>query len=185
MIPGMPITPDDKDWTWVLERPCPECGFDASTFPAAEVAAAVRANAAAWRALLAHPAAAQRPSEDRWSALEYGCHVRDVFRRYDQRLALMLTEDDPAFPNWDQDASAVEDRYAEQDPATVADEIEAAGAALADAFDRVEGDQWQRTGTRSDGARFTVDTFARYFVHDPIHHVWDVEQGYAALERSD
>ena len=25
----MSITPDTKDWTWVLERPCPECGFEA------------------------------------------------------------------------------------------------------------------------------------------------------------
>jgi carbon-monoxide dehydrogenase large subunit len=24
----MPIVPDDKDWTCVLERVCPECGFD-------------------------------------------------------------------------------------------------------------------------------------------------------------
>ena len=23
------ITPDDKNWTWVLERSCPECSFDA------------------------------------------------------------------------------------------------------------------------------------------------------------
>ena len=22
------IEPDGKDWTWVLEQPCPECGFD-------------------------------------------------------------------------------------------------------------------------------------------------------------
>jgi hypothetical protein len=25
----MPVVPDDKDWTWVLARRCPECGFDA------------------------------------------------------------------------------------------------------------------------------------------------------------
>jgi uncharacterized protein YfaQ (DUF2300 family) len=25
-----------------------------------------------------------------------------------------------------------------------------------------------------DGANFTVTTFARYFVHDPVHHRWDV-----------
>jgi hypothetical protein len=25
------IDPDDKDWTWVLEGSCPECGFDASS----------------------------------------------------------------------------------------------------------------------------------------------------------
>jgi hypothetical protein len=22
------IIPDTKDWTWVLDRPCPECGLD-------------------------------------------------------------------------------------------------------------------------------------------------------------
>ncbi|HEY5013683.1 MAG TPA: DinB family protein, partial [Acidimicrobiia bacterium] len=31
------ITPDTKDWTWVLERPCPECGFDASAFAREQV----------------------------------------------------------------------------------------------------------------------------------------------------
>ena len=25
--PGTPVPPDTKDWTWVLERPCPDCGF--------------------------------------------------------------------------------------------------------------------------------------------------------------
>ncbi len=38
-------------------------------------------------------------------------------------------------------------------------------------------DQWARTGVRSDGAEFTVDSFARYFIHDPIHHLDDVRRG--------
>jgi len=38
----------------------------------------------------------------------------------------------------------------------------------------VAGDQWARSGRRSDGASFTVETFARYFVHDPVHHLYDV-----------
>ena len=25
------VVPDTKDWTWVLDRPCPECGFDAAS----------------------------------------------------------------------------------------------------------------------------------------------------------
>jgi hypothetical protein len=49
-----------------------------------------------------------------WSTLEYACHVRDVFRLYDRRLALMLDEDDA--------------------------------------------------------------TFARYLVHNSVHHMWDVTQ---------
>lgn len=170
----MAIVPDTKDWTWVVTRPCPECGFDASAVGTDEIGRRLRENAAAWRPLLARPGATERPDDATWSPLEYACHVRDVFRLYDERLALMLREDDPTFANWDQDATAVEDAYGTQDPATVVAELEAAGTALADAFDAVAPDQWSRTGNRSDGARFTVASFARYLLHDPVHHVWDV-----------
>jgi hypothetical protein len=166
--------PDTKDWTWVLQRPCPECGLDTRGVAPEAVAGLLRANAQAWPAVLAGAAARQRPDPAAWSPLEYGCHVRDVFRRFDGRLVLMLTQDDPLFPNWDQDATAIADRYAEQDPAAVAAELTAAAAVLAGRFDGVSGDQWQRTGRRSDGAAFTVETFARYFIHDPVHHLWDV-----------
>jgi adenosylmethionine-8-amino-7-oxononanoate aminotransferase len=46
---------------------------------------------------------------------------------------------------------------------------------LADLFDSVVGEQWQRRGLRSDGSAFTVATLAQYLMHDPVHHVWDVE----------
>lgn len=182
--PRMAIVPDEKDWTWVLERTCPECGFDARSTPATEVGEALRANAHEWRTLLAHPQARVRPDDATWSALEYACHVRDVFRLYQFRLRLMLDQDDPDFPNWDQDASAIDDGYAGQDPSAVTVELEAAGGTLADTFATVTGAQWARTGNRSDGARFTIDTFARYLLHDPVHHVWDVQRGYAALSAS-
>jgi hypothetical protein len=177
----MPIVPETKDWTFVLERTCEECGVDVRTFPREQVGDMVRANATKWRGLLAHPDVRERPSDDRWSGLEYACHVRDVFRLYDYRLGLMLSEDDPDYPNWDQDASAIENGYSEEDPERVAGEIESAAQSLAAHLDAVEGDQWERTGNRSDGARFTVESFVRYFIHDPIHHVYDVEQGYARL----
>lgn len=171
-----PIPPDDKDWTWVLERACPECGFEAGAFPREEVGDMLRANAREWVALLGGEADAlrRRPSPETWSPLEYAAHVRDVFRIYDERLLLMLAEDGPSYPNWDQDVTAVEERYNDSDPAAVADEIEQLAAQLADRFDTISGDQWDRTGFRSDGASFTVESFARYFVHDPIHHIHDI-----------
>jgi hypothetical protein len=165
---------DSKDWTWVLEKACPDCGYDPGAIDVATIPAMVRANAARWAEVLNRPDARQRPRPDVWSPLEYGCHVRDVFRLFDTRLHLMLDEDDPLFANWDQDATAIADRYWEQDPATVAVEVVAAGDAVAASFATVAGDQWQRAGRRSDGARFTVESFGRYFVHDWVHHAWDV-----------
>src|SRR3712207_5497711 len=79
---GMTFTPDTKDWTWVLQRRCPQCGFDASTFPADEVPARVRADLPAWAARLSQPDARTRPDDSTWSPLEYAAHVRDVFRLF-------------------------------------------------------------------------------------------------------
>lgn len=177
MVDAPGIVPDDKDWTWVLERPCPECGFDASTCQATEVAGLIEADAAAWRAL--HEAGRIRPGRPdpgRWSSLEYACHVRDVYVLYDERLRLMLEQDDPLYPNWDQDATAAAERYDEQDPEEVIVALERAASAIAARFATIDGATWQRVGRRSDGASFTIDTFARYLVHDPIHHRGDVER---------
>jgi hypothetical protein len=172
----VPIVPDEKDWTWVLERPCHECGFEAATVPPESVASLLRANAAAWVVVLRGTDEAVRapPVEDRWSALEYACHVRDVCALYHHRLDLMLHEDDPLYPNWDQDATAVAERYGEQDPAIVSVQLLDAATGLADAFDGVQGEQWLRTGRRGDGARFSIAGFSRYLLHDPVHHLYDV-----------
>jgi hypothetical protein len=171
----MTIEPDSKDWTWVLRRPCPECGLDTQSFPRDEIGGMIRANAAAWHRVLTGPSDPRlRPNPGKWSALEYGCHVRDVLRLYEHRLTLMLTHDGPQFPNWDQDATAVEDHYGEQDAVVVAGELATAAEVIAAHFDDIAPDQWQRTGRRSDGADFTVESFGRYFIHDAVHHLYDV-----------
>ena len=170
----VPITPDTKDWTWVLARPCPECGFDAATYPRESYAKNVRENAAAWTVVLAGANLSVRPNDDTWSVLEYGCHVRDVFRVMDGRLRLLLDQDGPVFQNWDQDETALEERYDLQNATIVAGELRDAAADFADRWDSVAPPQWDRAGTRSNGSPFTVATLGVYGLHDVIHHLWDV-----------
>ncbi len=172
----MTIAPETKDWTWTIGERCPDCGYDGPSVDVAHTGEAIRALIDPFCDVLAGPDAATRPDDSTWSPLEYACHVRDVFRLYEYRLGLMLTEDNPKYPNWDQDATAISERYDLQDPANVARELAAAGHSLADAFDAVKGDQWQRTGVRSDDRNFTIATFATYMVHDPFHHLWDVSR---------
>jgi uncharacterized damage-inducible protein DinB len=170
----MTIVPDTKDWTWVLDRTCPECGFQASGVRRQDVPTHLRQAALDLTEALRRPDAAQRPDPSTWSALEYACHVRDVYRLYLQRLELMLAEDDPLFANWDQDATAVAERYGEQDPRTVARELADATDALTARVATLPDDAWSRRGRRSDGAAVTVATIAQYHVHDPVHHARDV-----------
>jgi DinB family protein len=165
-------TPDDKDWTWVLDRPCPECGFDASTVT--DLPARIRTAAGALRAALAGPGARDRPSPEVWSPLEYACHARDVCIVFGARLSSMRGTDDPQFLNWDQDETALAERYWEQDPATVAEELTAESERIAADFAGVRPEEWARPGRRSNGSVFTIDTLSRYFLHDLEHHAHDV-----------
>ncbi|QYF90583.1 DinB family protein [Arthrobacter sp. PAMC25284] len=171
----MPIIPDSKDWTWVLTRPCPECGFDASATTPATVPGVLTSMLPRWRAALRRPDAAERPDESTWSVLEYGCHVRDVFALFDHRLSLMLTEDDARFDDWDQDLAAVEQDYISADPTEVGTALTTEGEQIAASFALVREEEWGRKGTRSNGSIFTVLTFAQYFLHDVVHHLHDVD----------
>ncbi|QZY30417.1 DinB family protein [Nocardioides coralli] len=170
----MTIEPDTKDWTWVLERPCPECGFDAPDLDRARIPQAIRDNATLWEVVLGTDDAAVRPAANVWSPLEYACHVRDVNELFAERVRLMVEQDDPQFPSWDQDVTAEEDDYGSQDPAVVGPQVTEAAEAVAATYERLDPDAWQRPGTRSNGDRFTVDTLARYHLHDLVHHAHDV-----------
>ena len=162
----MPIVADDKDWTWVLRRPCPECRFDAAGVSRERIPTLVRASAETWRDVLRGSAVRERPDDRTWSPLEYACHVRDVCQVFDARLTLMLEQDDPVFANWDQDETARDERYGEQDPDTVAGELVTQAEAISASFESVTGEGWSRPSRRSNGSTFTVESFARYFLHD-------------------
>jgi hypothetical protein len=175
-VTSEPIEPDTKDWTWVLTRPCDQCGFDPAAVHHTQVAERIRADAAGWVARLGELGVEKRRESTVWSTLEYGCHVRDVHRIFDHRVQLMLSEDEPRFPNWDQDETAIADDYASQDPARVATELFDAANAVAETYGNVPSDAWTRRGLRSNGSEFTIATISVYHLHDIVHHSHDVDR---------
>lgn len=171
----MEPTPDTKDWTWTLTRRCDQCGLSAGEIDRSDFAERAFIAAEEWVQILrSSPAVSARPQPDVWSPLEYGAHVRDVYRLFDARLVQMLSEDTPTFASWNQDETAIKERYGEQDPEVVADELEAVAQRFVGRIQSLRPDQDGRRGIRSDGAEFTVVTFLQYFLHDVIHHLWDV-----------
>ena len=170
----MSITPDTKDWTWVLERPCEECGFDPTAQALADLPRLLHDTAMAWSQVLARPDVGERPAPDVWSPLEYGCHVRDVHELFARRVRLMLADDEPTFANWDQDATALASDYGSQDATVVATELIEAAGTVAGVYATVTADTSHRPGLRSNGDRFTVETLGSYHLHDVVHHLHDV-----------
>jgi len=172
----MTITPDDKDWTWVVREQCPDCGFDAGSIPLEGLPAVIEEATSGWTERLARADVHERPAPNTWSPLEYGAHVRDVLTVMRGRLHLMLENDDPGFDDWDQDAAALDGHYDQADPKAVAAQIVENQKLLAEDYAAVPADAANRTGLRSNGSRFTVLTLGQYAAHDLVHHAWDVSK---------
>ena len=169
---------------WDVPRPgwtCAECGFAFDDFDPKSVAESIakvgkRLRAPLTRGLKDEDLLAvvrTRPEPDHWSALEYACHVRDALDVNVERVTATLATDRPEFQPFGRDEAVVERQYNAQDPATVADEIDAAATALSAAFAAVPDDGWDRAWVRDD-LEFSIDWMARNVQHEVDHHLLDI-----------
>ena len=161
-----------------LDDGCQECGFTYS-IGRAEIMPGLRADAHAFVAKLAtfdDAAARTRPEPEVWSPLEYACHVRDMLRVQTERVVLTQHEVDPVFVPMGRDERVVADRYNEQDPTVVTDEVRAAAEAFATLLDGLDETGWQRTGVYNypEPALRTVEWIAIHTTHELLHHRGDL-----------
>lgn len=174
----------ERDWVRVVaEERCHECGLRASTIPRHELGPTLQREVGRWASMLGGVDVSSLQSccqAGRWSALEYGAHVRDVLRQFRQRVAETATGSKPDFGWWDHEAAVVADRYNEQDPGTVAAELAAAALELVEVLDGLDEAAWQHSGTRRGTEVFTVEGFVRFAVHETFHHRVDAV---ASLDR--
>ena len=167
-----------------MER-CAECGYDYDALSrgglapgladvGSRLAACVNRHTPA--ALRAHTRAGV------WSPLEYACHVRDLVRVQTQRIAQARLEEQPTFTPMRREERVTEDRYNEQDPTRVADEIMEAALVLAGMLLTLEPGAWDRTAVYNWPTRQvrTVEWIVRHTIHEGEHHLLDIERLLAA-----
>ena len=93
----------------------------------------------------------RRPEPDTWSAVEYLCHLRDVYVTTTIRLHRARTEELPVVEPMLNDLRARRFRYADSDVPAVLGELAAAVAGVADELRRVGPDGWERRVLRGPG----------------------------------
>jgi DNA segregation ATPase FtsK/SpoIIIE, S-DNA-T family len=160
---------------------CDECGFVYENIARDDIASSLRALAARYGAVLAERADGvlrAHPLPNVWSALEYACHMRDVYRVQRERVLLALADEQPAFASMRRDERVAEERYNEQQPAQVAREIRDAAEALAATLESLDDGGWTRTGIYNYPERRvrTVEWIGRHTVHEGEHHLQDIER---------
>jgi S-DNA-T family DNA segregation ATPase FtsK/SpoIIIE len=162
-----------------MER-CVECGYSYDALGRPEIAPELRVRALAYGQLLGavEPGRLRAyPRAGVWSALEYSCHVRDVLEVQRDRVLLASAENEPAFVPMRRDERVTENRYNDQNPALVLEQMAAAADALADTLEALDDDGWSRTGIYNwpTTAVRTVEWIGRHTVHEQVHHQCDIE----------
>ncbi|MFJ2620986.1 DinB family protein [Glutamicibacter sp. NPDC087344] len=169
------IVPDDKDWTFVLQEKCNECGAEVSGVSVNSVVAQLPEVVQRYRSVLDRPNARTRSSATRWSDQEYVVHVAEMFEIMSGRLDLMLDQHEPTFPNWDQDVAADQGNYNTLSTSQAVDKLQAAAQTYGGKLANIAPEKYSRKGMRSNGSAFTVESLTQYAWHDVVHHLRDLK----------
>lgn len=115
--------------------------------------------------------ALRRPeAPGKWSILEVAAHLADSELVYGYRMRLILAEDTPAIPGYDQDAWASKLRYNEADLDLLLDQLAAQRTANLALLRSLSEEEWERTGLHSERGVESVRQIARLLAaHDLVH----------------
>ena len=163
---------------------CEECGFDYDGVADIEIGDKLRDFGRRYRVPLTRGLKGEalddlvraHPQEGVWSALEYTCHVRDVFAGQRRRVEQALVEGELVYAPMGREQRAIDDRYNEQDPVTVADELAANAEAMAVTVEALTSEQWSLGGLYGYPEPTPRDLrwLARHTIHEGHHHLLDV-----------
>ena len=165
---------------------CYECDFDYDALRADQVAGLLRSFPSQYRDAASGVSVEimRTPSGPwTWSALEYLCHVRDVFAINDERFRRVVAADTPELGSMNRDVKAIVERYNEQDPAEALTAFESHAEALAAFVETLDEKAWQRTGVYPVAGELPLLWMAANLVHEGRHHLMDVKRVIAAVSR--
>jgi hypothetical protein len=160
---------------------CAECGFDPAELRPRDMVVAIRSFGRRYRAPLTRGLPGEdlddivrrSPGEGVWSALEYGSHVRDIFRVSDDRVRSALARREPAEPvvDWEGRVAAASPDLERE---AVADDLDDAADSLATTLGELNADEWDLPGLTGRGREVAVVDLATIAVHEGSHHLLDV-----------
>ncbi|HEY2206949.1 MAG TPA: DinB family protein [Pseudonocardia sp.] len=117
----------------------------------------------------------RRPAPGVWSALEYVCHLRDVYAVYTVRLHRARTEHRPALEPMLNELRARRFGYNRLPPAAVLTELRCNAEGLRAELDRAR--DLDRPVRRRPGEQRTARWLARQVLHETRHHLDDLRGG--------
>ena len=169
----LPLLPEE-------DHHCESCGLRYGDLTTAAALGLIRSYPTRYRRRLQHlpvDVLRRRPTSWVWSALEYACHVRDVYDVYDTRIRRTLTEHEPTLEPMRNDERAEHRAYNQQSLAAVLLDLERNVDRFAALTSEISEPQWRRSAVRLPRERRTVLWMVRQAAHEGLHHLHDIGAG--------
>ena len=161
-----------------MTQECAQCGFVYDLSKAASAGAAIQERVGAAAAVLrdCDVDVRSRRLPAVWSALEYGCHLRDVLLVQRERVLAALRVDRPDYPAMGRDERVVHDGYADQEPIDVARQLADAAQLFGNVLGRLSDDDWDRTLLYHfpETCERSLGWVAVHTLHEAQHHLGDI-----------
>jgi hypothetical protein len=161
-----------------VDDECAQCGFVYDLGQAEAAAGAINERVGAAAALLRDAGldVRSRRQPATWSALEYGCHLRDVLLVQRERVLAARRLDRPDSAAMGRDERAVHDGYADQKPADVARQLADAALMFGNVLGRLSADDWDRTLVYHypETSERPLRWVAVHTLHEAQHHLLDI-----------
>ncbi len=116
-----------------------------------------------------------RPSPHEWSIKEACCHLRDFSEIAGERIRLMLSEDDPFLPSYDQEALARERDYQNESMPLVLTALRAFSGGLAYLLENLGEEEQQRTGRHEERGPMSIAQYAQLLAEHAREHLEQIK----------
>ena len=159
---------------------CAECSFTYDLTQAATSGASIQARVDEVAAILRNPnfELRLRSREGAWSALEYGCHLRDVLLVQRERVLAARREDRPECAPMGREERVEHDGYANQNPDDVARQLADAAKLFGNVLAHLADNDWDRTVVYNypETHERSLRWLAVHTAHDVQHHLLDIRR---------
>ena len=111
-----------------------------------------------------------RPAEGAWSLKEVCGHLRDFAEIDHRRLYMMMTQENPLLPGYDQETLAREHNHQESDISTIVAELRSWRLKTVELLTELVDANWARQGRHEEFGRMSIRQFVERWVrHDAVH----------------
>lgn len=162
--------PADGTLTWTYDESAVDTAADTITSACARLAEILRSGGADLRL---------RASPERWSPLEYACHVRDVLIIQRERVLKAMRGHGDEVLALGRDERVEHDGYDEQEPTNVAVQVEQMSLLFVDLLARLTPSEWDLEVAYlfPDVSSRSLRWVAVHTAHEVVHHLHDIDAG--------